>query len=182
MMTLHDWGLQHGSDKATHHRYCGFYQAHLNDPKVILEFGILNGASLKMWRDFYKGSLVIGMDIDYKPPIEGCLTYKFSATDPEAMAALTSVIPEYDLIIDDASHNTADQIFSFNLWWPKVKQGGRYIIEDIHASFYTQYNPGNISIEQWIENRGIPFKYFWRNPLDKSDSGTVIFFKDEPTK
>ena len=48
-MTLHDYGLQYGSDKATHHGYLTFYEAHIGEPKSIIEFGILNGASLKMW-------------------------------------------------------------------------------------------------------------------------------------
>lgn len=177
MITLHDYGIQYGSDKATHHNYCGFYQTHLNDPKVILEFGVLNGASLKMWRDFYHGALVIGFDIEEKPPVEGCLIFQRDATDEDSVKMLTTFVPSFDLIVDDASHNVSDQIQAFKLWWPLVNEGGRYVIEDIHASFYTQYNPTGLDIEAWIDSLGIPCKYHWSKYPDKSDSGTVILFK-----
>lgn len=178
MITLHDYGILHGSDKATHHNYCGFYQTHLNDPKVILEFGVLNGASLKMWRDFYAGSLVIGLDIEPKPIIEGCLIYQADATNPSSVAIVTKLTPSFDLIVDDASHNSKDQIAAFELWWPLINRGGRYVLEDLHTMHYTSYNPDGIDMKKWVESLGIPHKYFNRVSGDESDSMTLIFFKD----
>ena len=36
-----------------------------------------------------------------------------------------------DIIIDDGSHRIQDQLKSFNLLYPKLKESGVYIIEDI---------------------------------------------------
>lgn len=176
-MTLHEYGEFYNSDKATHHHFCGFYQAHLNQPKVILEFGILNGGSLKMWRDFYEPALVIGLDIEEKPPVEGCLIFKRDAVDTDTVQMLTTFVKNFDVIIDDASHNTNDQIMAFEMWWPYVNEGGRYIIEDIHASFFDHYNPNKIDLEQWVKDTGIEHKFYWKDPAVKNDSGTVMFFK-----
>lgn len=171
-MTLHEWGLHHGSDKATAHKYLDFYEARIGEPQYILEFGVLNGASLKMWRDRYNEALVIGFDIEKKKPIDGVSIYEMDCTDPKI-----DFYTEIDLIVDDASHNTIDQIKAFEFWWPHVNKGGHYIIEDCHTMHYTQYNPTKIDFKAWVESLGIRHEYFWRVPGDESDSGTVIFYK-----
>lgn len=169
--SLHEWGIFHKTDKATHHKYCDFYEARIGEPKSILEFGVLNGASLKMWRDRYPEATIMGIDIEKKQPIDGITLYHADATnwyvDHEGI----------DLIIDDASHNVADQIAAFNLWFPLVNSGGHYIIEDIHTQHYTEYNPNKIDLMAWVKSLGLMYEEFWRNPEDKSDSGTIIFYK-----
>jgi trans-aconitate methyltransferase len=175
-MTLHEWGLFHKTDKATHHGYCSFYEARIGEPKSIVEFGVLNGASLKMWRDRYPKAHIFGVDIEIKEPIHrcniacaSCLTAPFfDMCDPDY---------RFDLIIDDASHIVDEQIKAFNLWWPLVNSGGHYIIEDIHTQHFTQYNPDKIDLMAWVKSLGIMYEEFWRNPEDKSDSGTIIFYK-----
>lgn len=176
-MTLHEYGLYHGSDKATAHYYLDFYQMELGNPRIIMEFGVKEGASLKMWRDFYAGSLVVGLDIFNPPCVEGCLVYELDATKEKTVTRLTSLIPQYDLIVDDASHMVTDQIDSLNLWWPYVKRGGHYIIEDCHTQFYDHYNPMKFYLVNTLNALGITYKEFWRNPEDKSDSGTIILYK-----
>lgn len=176
-MTLHEYGLYHGSDKATAHKYLDFYQAELGKPNIIMEFGVKDGASLKMWRDFYAGSLVIGLDIDNPPCVDGCLVYELDATKEKTVDRLVSLVPQYDLIIDDASHMVTDQIDSLVLWWPYVKLGGHYIIEDMHTQYFDHYNPLKIYLVNTLNAMGMKYKEFWRNPEDKSDSGTVILYK-----
>jgi len=78
-MTLHEWGIFHGSDKAHAHNYLNFYEAKIGLPHSILEFGVLNGASLKMWRDKYN-AFVIGLDIEKKQPINGITVLQMDAT------------------------------------------------------------------------------------------------------
>lgn len=176
-MTLHEYGLYHGSDKATAHQYLDFYQTEIGNPRIIMEFGVKDGASMKMWREFYAGSLVVGLDINNPPCVEGCLIYEKDATKQSTVDMLTALIPQYDLIVDDASHMVTDQIDSLNLWWPYVKPGGHYIIEDIHTQYYDHYNPMKFWLANTLEALGITYKEFWRDPSDKSDSGTVILYK-----
>jgi hypothetical protein len=176
MGRLHDIGIRHGTDKATAHKYLDFYEQHIGSPRTILEFGVLNGASLRMWRDAFPDASVIGFDTNPTVNPEGTHVLKGDATDKNNWLRLWQ--PKFDLIIDDASHMVADQIAAFNLWWPCVNDGGHYIIEDIHTMHYDHYNPEKVDVKKWIEGLGIRHEYFWRVPGDESDSGTVIFFKE----
>jgi hypothetical protein len=173
-MTLKEWGLFHKTDKATAHQYCDFYEQRIGEPKSIIEFGVLRGSSLKMWASRYPSAVVIGLDIEQKQAPEGTYTFKLDASK---MNWITEIQPKFDLIIDDASHNTIDQIASFKLWWPLVSSGGHYIIEDIHTMHYDAYNPTKIDLKDWVKGLGIKHEYFWRVSGNESDSGTVIFYK-----
>lgn len=175
-MTLHEYAVMHGSDKGKAHKYCDFYEQRIGNPHSILEFGVLNGASLKMWRDRYN-PFVIGLDIEKKPDIPGVTVLQLDATDEKTATWFTYIYNGFDLILDDASHMVADQIKSFQLFWPLVKDGGHYIIEDCHTMHYEQYNPTKIDFKAWVESLGIKHEYYWRVPGDESDSGTLIFYK-----
>lgn len=170
-MTLHEWGLFHKTDKATFHGYCDFYQEHIGNPRSILEFGVKDGASLKMWRDAYPEASVIGMDINPAKPIIGVQVLMRDCLEGNICHS------KHDLIIDDASHNTLDQITTFGLWWEAVNKGGAYLVEDVHTQHFTQYNPTKIDFHDWLISLDLPFEYFWRMPEDHSDSGTVIIYK-----
>jgi len=173
MKTLHEWAVYHGSDKGKAHKYCDFYQEHIGQPKSIIEFGVLNGSSLKMWRDAYPGSVVIGLDIEEKTPVDGAFVFKVDATKE---SWITRLKPKFDLILDDASHVVEDQIASFNLWWPLLNKGGCYIIEDIHASLFTAYNKTGMDMFGWVADLPYPKKHYRRSPAE-TDSMTVIIFK-----
>lgn len=81
-MTIDELAKKHKTDKSSlDHNYTEFYQkyfdTYVKEPKKILELGIYttgvvnienSGASLKTWSDFYKNSMIIGLDItDYSP-------------------------------------------------------------------------------------------------------------------
>lgn len=172
-MTLHEWGLFHKSDKATAHKYLDFYESRIGNPKKILEFGVLGGASLKMWRDRYNAE-VTGVDIKQVLPILGINTWQLDCTSELSTQMLAD---EYDLILDDASHRVKDFMRTFYLFFPFVKKGGVYIIEDIHVMHYDEYNPDKIDVKAWVESLGHRHEYFWRMPGDESDSGTLIIYK-----
>lgn len=172
-MILHNYAVYHGSDKGKAHQYCDFYEARIGEPKRIIEFGVLNGASLRMWRDRYD-AVVIGLDIEEKTAPKGTYCFKVDASKENW---ITKLQPSFDLIIDDASHFTTEQIASFELWWPLVAKGGHYIIEDCHTMHYTHYNPGKIDFKAWVESLGIKHEYYCRVPVDESDSMTLIFYK-----
>jgi hypothetical protein len=170
-MTLHEWGIIHQTDKATHHRYCDFYESEIGEPKNILEFGIKDGASLKMWRDRYNAK-VTGVDIRATDDIWGVTLIKGSALDRQILNG-----EMYDLIIDDASHITGHQVLAFNVWWGSVKSGGHYIIEDIHCANHKEFNPVGFDLFDWLSGLRIPYKMFWRDKDNIHDSGTVILYK-----
>lgn len=138
--TLQQIGMKCNTDKAHYHRYCDFYENHLPGREFagrLLEIGIMDGASLHMWREWYPKAEIVGVDINVRPkPIQGITMLEIDATDSLAMSALGM----FDIIIDDGSHMTMDQQVSFNhLYKHQLNDGGIYVMEDCHTSFMPSY-------------------------------------------
>lgn len=176
-MTLHEIGLKYGTDKATHHGYCDFYEKELKglNPKRILEIGVKDGASLRMWKDFYPDAEVVGIDIN-AIHVPECLVYPINQCD----VFIIQKLGKFDLIIDDGSHMTLHQQISFNhLFANQLNLGGVYIIEDIHTSFYSEYINSEFTTYE-IFTKMLPrlkTKLFQRIPGDTSDSNTLLIRK-----
>ena len=47
--------------------------------------------------------------------------------------------PNLDIVIDDGSHVSRDIIRAFLIFFPQVQPGGIYIIEDLHASYWSEW-------------------------------------------
>jgi cephalosporin hydroxylase len=115
-------------------------------PLNLLEIGVQNGGSLETWQRYLPpGSRIHGMDIDilckelHFP--DGITFHLASATDPEAIARLLTDL-NFDIIIDDGSHCSPDILQTFQLLWPRLKPGGIYLIEDLHASYWAAFGGG----------------------------------------
>jgi GT2 family glycosyltransferase len=114
----------------------------------ILEIGVQNGGSLELWsRYFPKAVSIVGCDIDPE-----CGLLKFDdprirvvvgdANAPETLAAITTSCPQFDLIIDDGSHQSADIVKSFAQYFPMLADGGIYLAEDLHCSYWGDFEGG----------------------------------------
>lgn len=138
--TLQEIGLTCKTDKATYHKYCDFYQENLPDRDFngrLLEIGIMDGNSLRMWREYYPNAEIIGIDIHVRPKrIDGVKMIKMDATDVNAISSLGM----FDIIIDDASHMTQDQQVTFDhMYHNQLNDGGFFVMEDCHTSFMPNY-------------------------------------------
>ncbi len=117
----------------------------------ILEIGVQNGGSLEVWAEYFQNAKeIVGCDIDPK-----CGELKFEhehvkvvvcdATKPECVEKIQNITKEFDIIIDDANHYSQDIIKTFLLFFPLLKEGGIYIIEDLHVSYWKNFmNKQNI--------------------------------------
>lgn len=133
-----DWGC---GDKGTIHSYISEYERLLepyrNPGTTIMEIGLALGHSIGMWREYMpEGAIVIGVEpkivFDRKPhESKGTVLIECDGTKSELLDHLKSYW--LDVVIDDASHMTNDQIASFSLLRHKMRPGGMYIIEDILA-------------------------------------------------
>jgi glycosyltransferase involved in cell wall biosynthesis len=114
----------------------------------LLEIGVQNGGSLEIWAKYFPNAdLILGCDID-----PACATLRFEdprirvvigdATTDEAEHALAASSPHYDVIIDDGSHRSSDIIAAFARYFPRLSRGGTYIVEDLHASYWGEYQGG----------------------------------------
>lgn len=139
-MSLDELGRQFGTDKSSlRHDYLAWYEQYLEpirfEPITLLELGVLDGASLKMWRMWLPNARIVGFD--RRPPIrvDGCTVVQGEQDNPADIAKLAEYGP-FDVIIDDASHISSKTITSFELLYPHLAPGGLYVIEDLHSSYW----------------------------------------------
>ena len=130
-----------------------------NAPISLLEIGVANGGSLETWAEyFHAGKHIVGCDIE---PKCGSLVYadpriKVVIGDANSTPALQSILnisPEFDLIIDDGSHVATHILNAFLNYFPLVKPGGLFVIEDTHACYQDGYGGG-------ILNENGPYAFF----------------------
>jgi hypothetical protein len=121
-------------DKWQH--YFPIYDRHLGPhqatAKRVLEIGIDHGGSLQIWKRFFPDAEIVGVDINpvckrfEEDRISVCIG---SQDDREFLSGLG----EFDIVIDDGSHNLRDQEISFSALWPRTKSV--YLIEDCHGPY-----------------------------------------------
>ena len=122
------------------HGYTEEYQKIIPEkvPFHLLEIGIWHGDSIKMWNEYNSEIRIDAIDNDpsiLKMELETSNKIKVFIADQGSTEAL-SKIPfyiSYDIIIDDGSHNYEDILTSFKFLFRKLKKGGYYCIEDLHA-------------------------------------------------
>ena len=157
-----------GADKYSGgHDYLRFYQKVLqgySSDSNVLELGVRVGDSLMMWAAYFCEGFVFGVDISLQhwkrwqghlrtmlptgQPSATIAAIEADATQPSILSLLDNAThghhlkaPQFDIIIDDASHKGGDMISSFQLLFPKaLRRGGVYILEDAHWGFPTYLN------------------------------------------
>ncbi len=110
-------------------------------PEVVYELGIapqlMRGASLYMWRDFFPHAQIYGADNNPETIFtdERITTYLCDERKTEDLTQLVHHIGRnIDIVIDDASHRTHDQIFAASTLLPLLTKDVTYIIEDVTHS------------------------------------------------
>ena len=122
-------------DKGTLHHYIenydNIFRFHRYKPITVMEIGVQQGYSLRMWRDYFARAKVIGIDIKESTlPIEGCEFYICDQSNKQQLQDLLKG-ETFDIIIDDGSHDINHQITSFEVLFNRLNPGGIYVIEDI---------------------------------------------------
>jgi hypothetical protein len=126
--------------------YDRFFGKYRGKPVKMLEIGIFKGGSLQMWKDYFGAEAsIVGVDInrDCKAFEEPQIDIRIGSQEDRAF--LKSVIEEFgpfDLILDDGGHTMNQQIVSFEELFPAVKDGGVYLCEDLHTSYWDGYGGG----------------------------------------
>lgn len=176
-MTLDELSVKYGTDKGSlKHHYMEFYEQHLpKNPKRILEVGVLNGASLRMWHEYFPDAEIYGLDlfnndVGKKWQIENDFDKELgneviklimgNQCDYSILEELRKL--DFDVIIDDGSHASRDQMITFF----GLFNGKHYFIEDIDCcrnGFYQQGLPYRFTADslfkQLPENRYLNFAY-----------------------
>lgn len=136
---LDELGKYYSTDKQYIHNYFNrFYQTLLTPYQHncdILEIGILNGESLKIWRHFFDSGFVHGADVKYLDlKDDRTETFLIDQSSEESLRNFKSKGFVYDVIIDDGSHKMLDQQITIQVLFDSLKSGGHFVIEDLQTS------------------------------------------------
>lgn len=139
-INLNDLALKYGNAKGSNWlNYMTEYEkyfAPLKEKKLtLLELGVGKGTSLKIWGEYFKQAKIYGIDIN-----PSCKQFEDERT--QIFTGLQQDIPflesvcdkiggKLDIIIDDCGHRPDNQITSFKFFYPQLKRGGLYAIEDV---------------------------------------------------
>lgn len=157
MVKLDDLAIKYSTDKGSvvgpdnpwfeegskGHSYCEIYEDMLSpfiDKECkILELGILDGGSLRMWREYLPNSVVVGLDKFRPSGVFDSNTHIYigDVTDEEFINNVIKMYGTFDIIIDDASHITLEQCSSYSLLKDSFKY--YYVIEDSPSYTVFQY-------------------------------------------
>lgn len=121
-----------------------------NKKITFLEVGVLHGGSLFMWRKFLgKKARIIG--IDFNPSANqwkknGFEIFILDQANSLEWNACLKKIGKIDVLLDDGGHTNDQQITTLISVLPFIKDGGKLIIEDTHASYLSEFgNPSRFS-------------------------------------
>lgn len=164
-----------------HSNYFDIYDEILSSYKgkriKVLEIGVLNGGGLLMLRKILgDNAQIVGVDLN-----PSCLKfndYGFKIiigdqSDDKFWVDFFSNMGNFDVIIDDGGHTNSQQINSLNSCIEYIKDGGIYVTEDVHTSYWIEFgNPSKSSyinyvkkIVDVINSRGPRVKPQMRNPF-----------------
>jgi len=149
-VNLTELAEKYGCDKLYRHSYIPFYEDLFSSMRVrrLLEIGIgyqahmkpyvpahyVDGASVRMWADYFPGADIFACDIEpsaliNEGRVRSCVC---DQSDERSLAAMVKKFGgNFDVIIDDGSHRADDQVKSALFLLPYLNEGGAYVIEDV---------------------------------------------------
>ena len=145
----------YGTDKWGNHWYTQHYQryfAPLRKQRLnLLEIGVggyaesrTGGASLRMWKAYFRKSRIVGIDLYEKSrfsekriDIRQC-----DQTDSDVLTRLSHEYGGFDIIIDDGSHLNDNVIKTFNILFPLLRPEGIYVVEDTQTAYWPGWGGG----------------------------------------
>lgn len=148
------FGRQGASVSMKWHHYLDIYDRYLSTYRDdsafrFLEIGIADGGSFNVWRPYFgPDATLFGIDIlpGCRTKVEAlglnCHARIGSQADPEFLKAVVEEMGGLDVVIDDGSHIAEHQLASFRALFPLLSNGGLYICEDLHTSYWNNWQGG----------------------------------------
>jgi SAM-dependent methyltransferase len=156
--------------------YGDLYERYFRDYKEIAlnicDIGIDQGRSLLANREYFINATIHGVDISDKSiyETERIKTYMLDQGNEKELenffSSMRSNDIDFDIIIDDGSHDVSHQQMTFGKLFDLLKPGGIYIIEDMCTSFFKE---------------GVNL-YGYSQTNEKIDNNTVKFLTSRPLR
>jgi hypothetical protein len=142
-ITLDDLATKHGTDKGpVDHAYTSKYSLYLEQYRDeefnLLEIGVYNGSSVKMWKEYFPKANITALDINPECKVYEEDRINIHIGDQTDVTFLNNIVKEhkhFEIILDDGGHSWKQQIISFETLFPQLSPGGMYFIEDMHTSY-----------------------------------------------
>ena len=141
MSTFQELGQKYGTDKVSQHGYHFFYPRFLEPLRdqefTMLEIGYHEGASTRMWQEYFPHARVFAMDVKASGSFDGHDVIQGDQSKIEDLQRVAARVGPCKFIIDDGSHHPVHQFETFNyLFSTLLEPGGVYIIEDVECNYW----------------------------------------------
>lgn len=135
------------------HHYLPLYERYFNrfrqTPVKFLEIGVSKGGSLQMWRQYFgEAALIYGIDINPACKAYDGIAGQVRIGSQDDRAFLEAVVGEMggvDVILDDGSHHMKHIKATLEALFPRLNNGGLYLIEDLHTAYWHGWGGGYAS-------------------------------------
>ena len=105
----------------------------------MTEIGVLNGASVATWRDYFFNAHIWGVDLKLTAQARSVqrrhphniTLFEGDGLRPGAFEGFGLANGTMDVVLDDGDHSGPGNIKSLVMYWPLVKPGGYLLIEDV---------------------------------------------------
>lgn len=149
---LRDLASLYGTDKSANAHYLANFERAFEPLRereiVLLELGVLNGDSLKLWRDYFPRARVLGLDLNDVAVADESGRIKTFEGRQDDVQLLTRIRRDeaplgFDIVIDDCSHLGEPSRTSFwHLFREHLRPGGIYCIEDWGTGYWSAWPDG----------------------------------------
>ncbi len=154
-----DFKYQLGLDSAP--IYNKVFEKRKNENLKILELGVANGHSVASWHHYFKNSTIYALDIkpEYKFFYKSSRIkyFEIDIFDEKKIKLFLKKHGNFDYIIDDSLHEKKAMLYNFKNFYPFLKKGGAYCLEDFRWIDYViskvvNYNLDNNS-NYYVDNK-----------------------------
>ena len=141
-----DTHFEFGTDKEFNHRYCTtfyddeFKKYQQQENLRLLEIGVHRGGALAVFNEYFEDAEIYGVDAyDFGAKIncERWPRIKVIYADGYRKQFADS-LPNFDIIIDDGPHTKESHLQALEIYLPKLKRNGVFIIEDVVQMEWTE--------------------------------------------
>ncbi len=161
---LFDRGTGGRSFKWRH--YFEIYERHIQRFRgtacTYLEIGVFRGGSLDIFGEYLgPDARIVGVDLNpdckalERPGVEILIG---DQSDANFLANNVAPTGPFDIILDDGGHVPDQQLMSFYGLFPCLNEGGVYIVEDLHTTFWLDSQSSRFGINFYDFARGLTEK------------------------
>lgn len=146
-----------------------------NNPKITSNMTVDGkpGASLRVWKEYFKNAIIYGADIDKEILFEEdrIKTFYVDQLNPVSIKQLWESIDmnNFDVMIDDGLHTYEAALTLFQNSFKFLKIDGYYIIEDIKFSFLQK-----LAYELKDYN---PYVVIFNDPKNRKNDSNLIYIR-----